>query len=114
MVVLISDFLSVGWEHELSDLSSKHDVIAIRVSDPADIDLPDLGLITMEDPETGLQLTAPTGFDSFRDLWSQWHKDRTDLWYNFCHRAGAAQLEIPVGADAVAILTRFFSGRGGH
>jgi uncharacterized protein (DUF58 family) len=114
MVILISDFLSVGWEQELGALSSKHDVIAVRISDPADENLIDLGLITIEDPETGLQISAPTGADSFRDLWTQWHKDRADLWQNLCRRAGAAQLDLPVGADAAAVLTRFFSGRGGH
>jgi uncharacterized protein (DUF58 family) len=114
MVILISDFLSVGWEQELGALSSKHDVIAVRISDPADENLSDLGLITIEDPETGLQLAAPTGSDSFRNLWMQWHKDRADLWRSLCRRAGAAQLDLSVGADAASVLTRFFSGRGGH
>jgi uncharacterized protein (DUF58 family) len=114
MVVLLSDFLSVGWEHELNDLSSKHDVIAIRVGDPEDSNLPDLGLITIADPETGIQLEAPTNSVSFRNLWQQWHKDRAELWSNSCRRAGAAQLYLPVGADAAAVLTRFFSGRGGR
>jgi uncharacterized protein (DUF58 family) len=114
MVVLLSDFLSVGWEHELNDLSSKHDVIAVRVSDPEESSLPDFGLITIADPETGIQLEAQTSSVSFRNLWLQWHRDRAELWSNFCRRAGAAHLEIPVGADAAAALTRFFSGRGGH
>jgi uncharacterized protein (DUF58 family) len=114
MVVLLSDFLSVGWENELSDLSSKHDVIAIRVGDPADSNLPDLGLITMTDPETGIQLEAPTSSTAFRNQWLQWHRDRSDLWSNSCRRAGAAQLDLPVGADTAASLTRFFSGRSGR
>jgi uncharacterized protein (DUF58 family) len=114
MVVLLSDFLSIGWEHELSDLSSKHDVIAIKIGDPAESNLPNLGLITIADPETGMQLEAPTSSTSFQNLWLQWHRDRAELWSNYCHRAGAAQLELPVGIDAAAALTRFFSGRGGH
>jgi uncharacterized protein (DUF58 family) len=114
MVVLLSDFLSIGWEQELSDLSSKHDVIAIRVGDPEDSTLPDLGLITIADPETGIQLEAPTNSTSFRNLWLQWHKDRAELWSNSCRRAGVAQLYLPVDADAAAVLTHFFSGRGGR
>jgi uncharacterized protein (DUF58 family) len=114
MVALISDFHNTGWEHELGSLCSKHDVIAIRISDPLDEGLPDLGLITMRDPETGLQVMAPTGSASFRDAWSQWHRDRADLWQNLCRRAGAACLDLPVNADAATVLTRFFGGRGGR
>jgi uncharacterized protein (DUF58 family) len=114
MVVLLSDFYSTGWEHELGGLCARHDVIAVRISDPLDDNMPDLGLITLQDPETGLQLAAPTGSASFRDAWSQWHKDRADLWQNLCRRAGAAQLVLPVNADPAALLTRFFGGRSGR
>jgi len=113
MVVLFSDFHSMGWEQELGGLSSRHDVIAVRISDPLDEDLPDLGLITLRDPETGLELAAPTGSAVFRDAWSQWHKDHADLWLNFCRRAGAAHLTLPVNADPAAVLTHFFGVRGG-
>ena len=114
MVILISDFLSAGWEQELSELCRRHDVIAIRVSDTPEGDLPDLGLITLKDPETSLRIDAPTGYTSFREAWSQWHEDRADLWFKLCRRAGAAQLEIPVNADAAPALVRFFGGRGGR
>ena len=112
MVILISDFLSIGWEQELCNLGRRHDVIAVRTSDPAETNLSDLGLVTMEDPETGCQVTARTGSALFRDAWSGWHKDRAELWQNLCTRAGVARLELPVNADAAAVLRRFFGGRG--
>jgi len=112
MIVLISDFLSTGWEQELSDLCSRHDVIAIRVYDPLDDNFPNLGLITVEDPETGIRISAPTGLPSFRDLWNQHRKDQAALWQNLCRRAGAARLELASNADAAASLKRFFGGRG--
>jgi uncharacterized protein (DUF58 family) len=114
MVVLISDFLSVGWEQELCDLCRRHDVIAIRVNDPLDEDLPDLGLITIEDPETGIRVSAPTGSPSFLESWNQQHMDRAVLWQNLCRRAGAARLDLPANADAAAVLKHFFSGRSGR
>jgi uncharacterized protein (DUF58 family) len=114
MVVLISDFLSVGWEQEITDLGRKHDVIAVRVSDPAGGELPDLGLISIEDPETGLHLAAPTSSASFRNAWLAWQKERGDLWQNLCRRSGVASLELPVDADSAAELRRFFGGRGGR
>ena len=112
MVIVLSDFLSVGWEQELRDLCGRHDVIAIRVSDPADYDLPNLGLISFGDPETGIQLAAPTGDAAFRNAWLQWHKDRAGLWLKFCRRAGAAHLELPINVDAAAVLTQFWRQRG--
>ena len=114
MVALISDFHSTGWEQELGGLCGRHDVIAIRVHDPMDEDLGDLGLITLRDPETGTQVTAPTGSAAFREAWSQWHRDRANVWQNLCRRAGAACMALPVNADAAGALTRFFGGRGGR
>jgi len=114
MVVLFSDFHSMGWEQELGGLSSRHDVIAVRVSDPLDENLPDLGLINMRDPETGIEVAAPTGSAAFRDAWLQWHKEHADQWLNSCRRAGAAHLTLPVNVDPAAVLTHFFGGRGGR
>ena len=112
MVVLISDFLSIGWEQELGVLGRRHDVIAVRISDPKEKDLPYLGLVAMKDPETGVQLSAPTGSAIFREAWSSWHRDRRDYWMNMCNRAGVSHIELPVNADAASELTRFFSRRG--
>jgi uncharacterized protein (DUF58 family) len=114
MVVLLSDFINTGWEKELRDLSRRHDVIAVKVSDPELEDLQNLGLITMEDPETGLQMSVPTSSVSFRAAWQGWHRDRADLWQNQCARTGVSHLELPVNTDAVSVLRRFFGVRGGR
>jgi uncharacterized protein (DUF58 family) len=108
LVVLISDFVSVNWEDPLARLCRGHDVIALRVGDPGDTDLP-RGLTVMEDPETGVRITAPAKFESFRDAWKEWHAQRLELWDNTCRRAGAAHLDLPVTADAASALYRFFS-----
>ena len=111
MVVIVSDFLSVGWEQELAKLGRRHDAIALRVYDPAENEPPDMGLLSAADPETGARISAPTGSASFREAWSLWHGDRAELWQKLCRRAGAAALELPVTADAAAVLTRFFGNR---
>lgn len=109
LVALISDFLSVNWEDQLSRLCRLHDVIAMRVSDPADADLPDWGLTVMEDPETGFRITAPGVSVSFREAWKEWHEQRAEFCANACGKAGAAYLDLPVTADAASALFRFFS-----
>jgi len=111
LVAVISDFYSVNWEEEMANLCRKHDVIALRISDPLENDLPDLGLIRMEDPETGLRMEAPAGLDSFQEAWSQWHSERSDLWAAQCRRSGAAYLELSTAADASAALLKFFGSR---
>jgi len=114
MVVLMSDFLGADWEKELCDLSRRHDVIAVRIYDPKNMDLPKLGLLDARDPETGLSIAVPTNSASFRNAWAEWHKNREDQWLKLCRRAGASHLEISVDEDPAKILSRFFTGRGGQ
>jgi uncharacterized protein (DUF58 family) len=111
LVALLSDFLCVNWEQGLGDLCRRHDVIAFRMEDPLDTGLPDLGLVPMEDPETGYTIHAPAGFGSFRAAWEDWHTDRAVLWENICRRAGAARLVLSSRDDPSAALFRFFGGR---
>jgi len=110
LVVVISDFFSVNWEHEMANLCRKHDVIALRVVEPPN--LPWHGLITLEDPETGVRLEAPAGMESFKESWLQWHKERSGLWENLCRRAGASFLELTTETDAPSSLLKFFGSRG--
>jgi len=114
MVVLLSDFLGTDWEKELCDLSRRHDVIAVRVYDPKNMDLPKLGLLDARDPETGLRIAVPSNSALFRNAWAEWHKNREDNWLKLCRRAGASHLEISVDEDPAKILSRFFTGRSGQ
>jgi uncharacterized protein (DUF58 family) len=111
LVIIISDFLCVDWEHEIGDMSRKHDVISIKISGPIDKEMPRSGLLTIEDPETGLKLRASASFSSFRSAWASWHEERTKLWEAICRRQGTAYLELSTADDAPAVLMRFFRGR---
>ena len=67
LVFVISDFIGdVDWEPALTRLSHRHEVVAIRVVDPMELDLPDLGLVLVEDAETGEQVLADTSDPLFR------------------------------------------------
>jgi len=61
VVFLISDFIASGYERELRVACRKHDVIACPISDPRELELPDAGLIEIQDPESGALLLADTG-----------------------------------------------------
>ena len=67
LVFVVSDFISdADWEPALSRLAHRHEVVTIRVVDPMELDLPDLGVVLIEDAETGEQLLADTSDPLFR------------------------------------------------
>jgi len=109
LVVLISDFFSINWEQEMGNLCRKHDVIAIKISDPDEF--PFHGLITLEDPETGVRIEAPTGLDSFKESWASWLEEKSTHWESQCKKNGAAFLKLSTSADAPSALIKFFGSR---
>ena len=67
LVVLISDFITApGWERPLLQLTERHEVVAIRLLDPREYELPDAGVIVVEDAETGEQLMVDSSDAEFR------------------------------------------------
>jgi uncharacterized protein (DUF58 family) len=67
LIFVVSDFISTpGWEAPLSLLNQRHEVVAIRLVDPAELELPDVGVMVMEDAETGEQLYVDTRDKKFR------------------------------------------------
>jgi uncharacterized protein (DUF58 family) len=69
LIFVVSDFISgdaVDWESSLSRLTHRHEVVAIRIVDPMELDLPDLGLVLVEDAETGEQVLVDTSDPMFQ------------------------------------------------
>src|SRR5262249_21751625 len=67
LVVVVSDFISrPGWEHPLALLARRHEMLAVRVQDPRERSLPDVGPLVMQDAETGQQLWVDTRDRRFR------------------------------------------------
>lgn len=67
VVLLISDFMDSGYENELRATAQRHDLICCRIADPLEAALPNVGLVELEDPETGRLLLVDTGSRSLRD-----------------------------------------------
>jgi uncharacterized protein (DUF58 family) len=111
LVAVISDFMAVGWERELADLAARHDVLALRITDPMDQEPPAVGLLSLLDNETDLSLHVPSSSPLFRKSWAAWHEERSRLWLSLCRRAGASALTLSTAADAPATLARYFSTR---
>ncbi|MDR2792403.1 MAG: DUF58 domain-containing protein [Treponema sp.] len=111
LIFVISDFFCMNWEQELGKLCRKHDVVAMRITDPLDTILYNAGLISMEDPETGARINAQTAFASFRAAWENWHTERSTAWKAIVRRAGASPFELSTKEDTAASLIRFFKNR---
>jgi uncharacterized protein (DUF58 family) len=105
---VVSDFISEpGWVRPLALLARRHEVIAVRVLDPMELDLPDLGLLTMRDAETGEQLLVDTHDSGFRKRFARIAAQReAELREGFV-RAGVDALELSTDGDLVDAVVRF-------
>jgi len=108
---LISDFLAQGFDTALRIVARKHDLVPVAVVDPAEQELPSLGLCELEDPETGQRLMVDTSDASVRAAFNKTmtalRDDRTRLF----RRLQLDSLELRVGDDHGMALARFFRMR---
>jgi uncharacterized protein (DUF58 family) len=106
LIFLISDFITEpGWERALAMLATRHEVIAIRLVDPLESELPDAGLIVFEDAETGEQLLADTSDPVFRQHLRAEVEARESALQASLARAGVRANEVSTYDDlAVALI----------
>jgi uncharacterized protein (DUF58 family) len=107
-IFVVSDFISEpGWERPLALLAQRHEVVAVRVLDPLELDIPDLGLLTIRDSETGEQLLVDTHDAGFRKRFSRIAAQReAELRQGFV-KAGVDALELSTDGDLVDAVVRF-------
>jgi uncharacterized protein (DUF58 family) len=107
LVFLISDFISEpGWERPLTLLSHRHELLAIRLWDPREVELPDAGVIVMEDAETGEQLFVDTSNPVFRQRFGEAAAAREARLKEGVKRAGVDLYAISTEEDLVGALVR--------
>lgn len=114
VVIVISDFKTNGYLPDLTLIARRHDVIAIRVSDPTDVAYPPSGLIRLQDPETGRTILGHGSSNRFRSEYEQFWKEQRDEWQTQCRRRGIGTLEVSTVDDPAAQLIRFFDRRKGR
>jgi len=105
---VVSDFISEpGWERPLAQLARRHEVLAVRVVDPLELDLPDLGLLTLRDAETGEQVVVDTHDKGFRKRFARIAAQREAELREGLARSGVDTLELSTDADLVDAIVRF-------
>jgi uncharacterized protein (DUF58 family) len=108
LVFVISDFISVpGWERPLHLLNRRHEVLAVRLWDPREVEMPDVGPIYMEDAETGEQLYVDTHDRKFRVRFQEAARQREAALNEAFKHAGVDVLSLSTGEDLVRAIVRF-------
>src|SRR5215510_7065816 len=102
LIFVISDFISApGWERPLNLLSQRHELLAIRLWDPREVELPDIGPIIMEDAETGEQLFVDTHDRKFRQRFFEAARQREVALSEAFKRASVDALSLSTEDDLV-------------
>lgn len=107
-VFVVSDFISeAGWEKPLGRLVQRHEVVAVRLLDPLELELPDLGLIPLCDAETGEQMLVDTHDAGFRQRFARIAAQREGELRQALGRAGVDTLELSTDDDLARAILRF-------
>jgi uncharacterized protein (DUF58 family) len=112
LVLVVSDFISQpGWEAPLARLAQRHEVVAVRLYDPLEMELPELGLVTVEDAETGEQLFIDTADPAFRKRYAAEAEAREAALREALTHAGTDTLELSTDDDLLESMLRFAAMR---
>jgi len=107
LVFVVSDFISQpGWQEALARLARRHEVVAVRLWDPMEMALPDVGLVTVEDAETGEQLFIDAADPAFRERYAAIAEQREAALIDGLARSGADVVELATDDDLVQSLLR--------
>jgi uncharacterized protein (DUF58 family) len=112
LVVVVSDFLGdADWERPLRGLSARHELLAIEVVDPRELELADVGLLTVVDPESGQTLEVPTGNAEVRRRFAEGAAAQRREIAAALRRAGAGHLRLQTDRDWLADVVRYVVDR---
>ncbi len=111
IIFMVSDFISKDFSRELQILKNKHDVIAINLLDNRELSIPDVGLILLEDEETGEQIEVNTSDIEFRKRYKEIIKDQQDKTEIMFRRFKIDKLDIKTDEEYIIPLKKFFALR---
>ena len=111
LIVVVSDFLGgMEWQRPLRALSARHDIVAIEIVDPRDVDLPEVGTVVLSDPETGRQREVTASALLRKEFNAAAAEHRAEVAAGL-RRAGAGHLVLRTDSDWIADTVRFVVAR---
>ncbi|HSP11680.1 MAG TPA: DUF58 domain-containing protein [Salegentibacter sp.] len=112
IVFLLSDFIADDYQHTLKIAANKHDLTGIRVYDRREEEIPNLGIVQMQDEETGEYLTVNTGSKSVRNNYAKFYRERLNYFTDSFRLSGAGTIDTRVDENYVTKLLGYFKRRG--
>ena len=110
-VFLVSDFIDNHYQDQLKRTSKHHDMVAVSVLDRHEKELPNIGLITLEDAETGEKVIVDTASTKVRLEYAKKSEERQKNLTSFFRRIGVDHIEIHTEKSWLRDLVRFFKDR---
>jgi uncharacterized protein (DUF58 family) len=111
VVFLVSDFIDTKFERDLALTHTRHDLIPVRISDPRESTLPDVGLIELEDAETGERVLVDTRRRRIRDAFAASERSGQETLTGFLRAIGADAIEVSTDRPYMQDLMGFFRKR---
>lgn len=111
IVFLISDFLTENYEKSLQVANKKHDIIAIDIIDPREVEMPSVGLLELEDAETGETVMVDTSNPAIRGSFYSQSKEERETREKFFKSIGVDNITINTDRSYVEPITKFFRMR---
>jgi uncharacterized protein (DUF58 family) len=111
IVFVISDFISEDYEHTLKIASKKHDITGIRVYDIREEKMPNLGMVSMLDAETGVTQLIDTGSKSVRLNYERFYQEKLKYFKETFSKSGAGVVNTRVDESYVTKLLGYFKSR---
>jgi uncharacterized protein (DUF58 family) len=108
---ILSDFFAPGFEEALRIAANKHDIAAIKVYDPFEKSIPDIGLVKITDSETGTEKWIDTSSHLSRKVYQQWWENHIEEIRNTFKRCSVDSVQISTGEDYVKPLIKLFESR---
>lgn len=108
---LVSDFRDEGFDRALAVAGRRHDLVAVRIGDLREKELPSLGLVELEDPETGERIVVNTSNRTFRSAFRAVDAARRESLDRLLRRSKVDVIDVSTGEPWVKPLMRFFQGR---
>ena len=105
---VVSDFFDADYERAMRTANRKHDVIAVHITDPREMSIPNVGLITLSDPETGAARLYDTGSARFRRVFQSLAQQRTNQLEQLFRNSHIDFIRIDSSKSVVDPLVRFF------
>lgn len=112
IVFVLSDFIAEGYDHTLKIVGNKHDVTGIRIYDEKEEYIPNLGMIQVQDAETGTIQLVNTASKQVRHQYWRYHLERVDYFKDSFNKAGCGTLDCRVDESYVKKLLGYFKRRG--